>query len=559
MKSKVQSAINSWHHLHPCLNGHGFRIITMMMLFAFLNLVIGCSYKVNTLHESQTYFPHAVQNFKAQEKLFIVHFGDDAWWLRDITFNVEMTELHGTLEILPDNRYNFYNPAGSRVNPFTKKTKHLLEEVHIHALEYSKSEDFNVVIPVTSIQRMDVYKPDIGRTMVYLAQGLVIVVGAIGTAFLIYVLAHSCPFIYTYDGERFAFAGEVFSGAKQPGLERHDYLRLPALQPADDEYLVMVSNELREIQHINLMQLKVIDHPEGVDVLADKQGQFFSISEPLPPLVAKTLQGTDITELISEKDAQKYHFNDAARTDASTDGIILSFPKPPDADEAKLIISAKNSMWLDYVLNSFHEMFGRKYKAFDRKQGRAHPEDIREMMINQGFPLNVYLEKDDEWVLVDFFEVAGPMAMKDDILAINLEGVASEMVNIKLETGFMFWEIDYAAMDFSVNMPLEITTVMASEALDEAGNDVREAIRWDDDLYYVQPEVGNMALLRFPVPELTGESRTIILHSKGYYKVIRDYTGMADRRTLRTFREPGRMPLFSKELYEDLVESIRQQ
>ena len=561
MKTKSQSAVYGCRQPYLFSNRHGFRIVIILMLFSFLNLVIGCRYyKVSTHHKSQINFAHAIQDFRAQEKFFIVHFGGDVWWLRNISFNHDMTELLGTLEILPANRYSFQNTQVYASNLYTKKTRHLLEEVHIHVLEYSKAEDFSVAIPLESIQRMEVYSPEIGKTVLYGALAISVVaitIAVIGFTFL--VATRSCPFIYTYDGEQFAFAGEVFAGATQPGLERHDYLGLPALQPADGEYLVMVSNELREIQHINLLQLKVIDHPEGVEVLADKYGQFHCIAGPVPPLAAKTLQGNDITALVSEKDARKYHFNEAVSTDSATDGIILSFPKPADAEEGNLIISAKNSMWLDYVLENFSEMFGRKYQSFDRKQGREQPESIRAMMLNQGFPLNVYLEKNGEWVFYDFFEVAGPMAMKDDILPISLEGVESEVVNIKLETGFMFWEIDYAAMDFSGDVPLTVTTVPASEAFDEQGNDVREAISWDDDLYYVQPDVGNMALLRFPVPELTGESRTIILLSKGYYKVIRDYTGIADRKTLRTFREPGRMQLFSKELYEDLFETIQQQ
>lgn len=561
MKKQLQAAIYRWQQLNLFSGRQRFRITTILILFAFLNLVIGCSYyfKVNTHHQSEINFAHAVQNFRAQEKFFIVHFGDDAWWLDNISLNHDMTELRGTIERLPVNRYSFYNTSVNVSNQYTNKTKHVLDEVHIHALEYSKAEDSSVVIPLESIQRMEVYNPDTGRTVLFGAVRLMAgALAAMIAGFVILVIVSSCPFIYTHNGEHFVFAGEVFSGAKQPGLERHDYLLLSALKPVDEKYLIKVSNELQEVQHINLMQLKVIDHPEAVKVLADKYGQFHSIADPLPPAVAKTLQGTDITSLVSKKDAQRYYFNEAANTDAATDGIVLSFEKPADVDEGKLIINAKNSMWLDYVLDNFHGMFGRKFNSFDKKQENLQPEEMREMMLNQGFPLNVYLEKDGEWVLQDFYEVAGPMAMKNDILSIKLESIESETVNIKLETGFMFWEVDYVAMDFTCNKSLNINTLSASTALDEEGNDIRDAIRYDDDLYYIQPEIGNGAMLRFPVPELTNESRTIILHSKGYYKVIRDYTGIADRKTLRSFREKGRMPIFSKELYEDIKESIHQ-
>ncbi|MGC9355363.1 MAG: hypothetical protein ACP5D9_16060, partial [Mariniphaga sp.] len=117
----------------------------------------------------------------------------------------------------------------------------------------------------------------------------------------------------------------------------------------------------------------------------------------------------------------------------------------------------------------------------------------------------------------------------------------------------MFWELDYAAMDFTENIPTEIKTVAALEATDENGLDVMNAIKRDDVQYYSQPEIGNEATVTFPVPELTNENRTVILHSKGYYKIIRDQVGRADWKKIKTFREPGRMAQFSRELYEEFM------
>ena len=174
-------------------------------------------------------------------------------------------------------------------------------------------------------------------------------------------------------------------------------------------------------------------------------------------------------------------------------------------------------------------------------------------MFNQGFPLAVYLENEGKWELEDFYEIAGPMAMKNDILAINLKDIKSDTVKIKLETGLMFWEMDYAAMDFTENLPLEVKTVAALEAIDENGLNVASAISSDDFQYYSQPEIGNEATLTFPVPEFTSENRTIILHSKGYYKIIREQEGRADWKTLKSFRDPGRMAQYSRELYEEFI------
>jgi hypothetical protein len=187
-------------------------------------------------------------------------------------------------------------------------------------------------------------------------------------AILVLIFKESCPFIYTYDGDSFHFAGEIFSGAIQPGLERHDYLRLPEIKPADGKYLLKVTNEVKEIQHINFMELLAVDHPENVEVLADKNGSLHTISQPVRPLSAVSCTGEDLLPLLVAKDDMNYHFNQAALTDNTVDEVVLKFDKPKNANHGKLIVRAKNSIWVEHVFSEFHDKFGRMYNAFDRKE-----------------------------------------------------------------------------------------------------------------------------------------------------------------------------------------------
>ncbi len=538
--------------IRHCLPG-----ISMFVLAAFLNLAIGCSYyKVNTYQQPQNQFGPRIDDLKTQQKVFVLHMGENAWWLRNIMINEERTELHGIITELPfHQRMIYFLTDTDRLNRYRLSEKDVLQQVHIHTLEYTEGEDAQITIPLKSIQKIEVYDPAHGATIAsWVFTPLGVIGGALGLLVLIIALTKSsCPFIYTFDGEGYAFSGEIFSGATQPGLERHDYLMLPELKPAEGQYLLKASNEVREIQHINLMELKVIDHPADMQVLIDKYGQTQTILNPTPPIVAETLAGNNILPLISVKDSLAYYFDDSAIDHTASDGVILTFDKPEEAAEAKLVIRARNSFWLEHVFTSFHEKFGRRYDAFSRRQDRAPADELRAWTIDQKLPLSVYIEKDDEWVLQDLFEIAGPMAMKDDILPIDLEGIDSENIKIKLETGFLFWEIDYVAMDFTANVPVKVTAVPVEKAIDENGIDLTEVIASDNGSYYIQPDVGNEATLTFPVTEYADESRTLILHSKGFYKVLREQGGRPDRAALKTFRQPGRLPEYSKELYEQMV------
>jgi hypothetical protein len=97
------------------------------------------------------------------------------------------------------------------------------------------------------------------------------------------------------------------------------------------------------------------------------------------------------------------------------------------------------------------------------------------------------------------------------------------------------------------------TTVSLLQAEDQDALDVTAALRADDGDYYDQHHIGNSAMLRFPnPPQAQGMSRTVYLHAKGYYDVVRDFTGEPDIALLQGFREPGAFPRYSRELFTEI-------
>jgi hypothetical protein len=232
------------------------------------------------------------------------------------------------------------------------------------------------------------------------------------------------------------------------------------------------------------------------------------------------------------------------------DAVILTFDKPVDKDTGKLVIKGKNSFWLDYIHGQFSELFGDKLSSWKEEQKSRSPEDMAKWSLDQGIPLSVYLETDEGWEFVDYYNVVGPLASKDDVLEIDLTNAKNDKVNIKLEFGFLFWEIDYAAMDFTPNLTTSNYTVPVTSAMDQNSIDVSYELRYDDDQYYHQPHIGDQALLTFDVPEqIEGTKRSVILHSKGHYEIIKNTEGEPDLAYLNSFRKPGAFSKFSKERF----------
>ena len=326
-----------------------------------------------------------------------------------------------------------------------------------------------------------------------------------------------------------------------------------------NDYQIKISNEVKEIQHTNLMELWVFDHSSDLKLWVDKNGNYHSVKNLISVGSASNLEGTDVTNLLVNKDSLYYSSSLEDSELPLTDGVVLSFPKPENAENAKLIIRAKNSFVLDYMVSKFQNQFGDLYGKWNKQQQKAPEEKLRQWLLDQNIPLQLSVERNGNWEAIDYYNIAGPMAFKDDILSIPLNGNESNPIKIKLESGNFFWEIDYAGIDYSTDLELNYHIVKASSAINEKGKDLKNQIISDDNNYYIQPEVGNNAIVSFKIPKKLNESQSIFLHSKGWYQILRDPSGTPDRDYLETFRQPGRFNQFVNDYIQSLAENKKSQ
>jgi hypothetical protein len=471
-----------------------------------------------------------------EEKAVILHRGFDTFYLYDVRITTEQLDALAYKE-----------------RPEPRRSKD--QELHIYALptlELPETFPVRTSIPFAAIERVEVYDVSTGKTIFYsVGIGVAALAAVVAiVAIIVYLTKTSCPFIYTYDGSSYEFAGEIYSGATHPPLERYDYLPLPALKAVDGEYRIKLANEVREVQHTNLTELWVIDHPLGSEVLVDKYGVAHTLSEPQSPSKAVTVRGEDVLGTVAAADDVCYMGGVPEEANADVDGMVMTFERPHGATRAKLVVQAKNSFWLDYAYGQFCELFGEAYADWFEEQKTASADELRRWSLEQGIPLAVYVEDGGAWRFVDYYHIAGPMAARRDVLAFDLPAGASDEVKVKLEFGPLFWEIDYVALDCSADQPVRIHNVPATSAVDEEGRDVAGLLRADDGLYYEQPNVGEYAVLAFAAPEpAEGLARSTVLHTKGHYEIIRNPQGKPDLKLLYSFQKPGRFIEFSQELF----------
>jgi hypothetical protein len=533
------------------------RYLARITLFAFLFQLIACNY-----YRTRTEDPSAIKNLYSlsKGKIFLLHQGSKTWSLTDPVLNGD--ELEGKLNDVPASLTNYAYTDPVKSHRYQSKDKYnALNLVHLYINEYRQEEGSQVAIPVSSIKRIDIVEKDTGRTIAtHVLSTIGITVGVLLLISIIILLTKSsCPFVYTHNGEGYEFTGEAYGGAIFAPLERDDFMPLPNMVPVENEYRLRITNELKERQYTNLAELWVVQHPADSKVLLDNKGNVHTLSAIQAPVAAQTNAGESCLEPLLKQDKASHLFNEDVPENKPNEAI-LTFDKPSEAVNGKLVLHAQNSLWLDYLFGEFTQQFGSYYNKWAASQKRESYEKLSQWQHEQGIPLSVYLETNKGWQLVDHIESVGPLASRDLVVPVNLADVqAKDQIRIKLTSGFMFWEVDYVGIDYTANVPVKMEKYKPARAVNEKGQDVRQALSGNDEVYLHQLQPGTAVSIsyRHVVQQAPGTTLSTFLHTKGYYEHVRDYTGTPDVPELISFRKPGRFIEFSKEKYQEVNKQMR--
>jgi hypothetical protein len=524
------------------------------LLFLFMALQIaGCYYyKVNTIKSDEA---AEILAPKKDNKYFIIHHDKLQLALTEVEFGY--TQISGSLWHPEKNVYYY---ESRKQKKYGQSEKNILKEVHIFLSEETEKPQLgDVSIPLDDIQKIQIIEKNQGATAFsHVATGVAIA-GTI--AILASTISQSgsssssssssCPFVYSHNGHEYTLEGEVYPGALMQNMERDDYLSLPSLNTVNGEYRIKMSNELEERQYTNLAKLVVVNHPKESQILLDKYGHPELINDPQVPDNIFSFKGDNLNSVLEEKDRHVFLFNEK---EYSKNGVVLDFQKPATSTQGKLILNGKNTMWLEYIYASFTSQFGRRFNGWINKQGKLPSEKSNKNMVNNDFPLSIFIKEQGKWKMVDHLYTVGAIANRDLVVPLDFSKVDGEKVEIKIESGFMFWELDYVAIDFTENTELKINSLAPIYAVDNEGKDWTEALKNDDAEYMNQLQNGDVTELRYKALESNAhQAQTVFLHTKGYYELIRDYQGKPKISQLKKFKKPGYFSEYSRIQYLNIL------
>ncbi len=410
-------------------------------------------------------------------------------------------------------------------------------------------------LPMDQVQRLWVDKEQVstGRTIGLIAGvavGTVVVIAAVIAA-----TKQSCPFIYSWDGTRYVFDAEPYGGAIARGLEKDDYSELGQLREEDGRYKLRMTNEVDETQMTNLTELWVVDHPAGTRVVPDVQGKLRTVSAPQELLAAHDAEGHDLLPWLRATDHLIWEPPSVPDTNGSLQGdITMTFPKPANATQAKLVVNAATGLWGSYMIKQMVALRGRDvskfYMAVNHSQAARKALSDWELR-EQLYQLKVYVEEPTGWEVRGVLPGTGPFISKDRILPLDVSHVQGDQLHIRIHPPAGFWALNSFAVDYSADRPVSVQTLKPSAAQDLQGKNVLPELVSADSRYLAMPNIGDTADISFVAPpRKDGAERTVFLHSRGYYKLHLSGTGKPDTKTLQAFEQvPGSAARYAADQY----------
>jgi tetratricopeptide (TPR) repeat protein len=179
----------------------------------------------------------------------------------------------------------------------------------------------------------------------------------------------SCPYLYTWNGERFEFVTDFMGGGEMGYLEEpgrynkpdpEEYVRIRGdqLKEKDGRYELRVTNELEEAMFVDRLRLIAVAHPRGTEVYPNegmsdppKSFKLFVTRNARPPLSVIDEHGHDVLELISKIDRRWPDDFKLDRIRGYADEHTLTMKLPSARSRAERVVLLLTG-WTDYAWSS---------------------------------------------------------------------------------------------------------------------------------------------------------------------------------------------------------------
>jgi tetratricopeptide (TPR) repeat protein len=396
----------------------------------------------------------------------------------------------------------------------------------------------------------------------------------------------SCPYLYTWNGERFEFITDFMGGGEMgywesPGHyntpDPDEYVRIPAskLKARDGRFELRVTNELEEVLYVDRLQLIAVAHPTGVEVYPNegmttpaRPFKLYTTRGARPPLSATDDHGHDVLPRIASMDRQYPDDFSLERVRGYAGEHTLTMKLEREGARTKRTLLLLTG-WTDYAFSSdnvaaSHAGLESKLPALQVRDARGRWRTvIEDIGIPVGRPQTVTVDLTGKFLSASR-EVRIVTSLRiywDQILVDNSEGREPfELTRLDPVRADLAWRgysrevtpdgrepygYDYARVTLS--SPWKVFPGRYTRI-----GDVRELLQKTDDVFVIS-RTGDEISLSFDaslLPELpAGWARTFLLYSDGFSKEMDINSASPDQVTPLPFHGMTRYPYRAPETY----------
>ncbi|MCP3686335.1 MAG: hypothetical protein GY861_27135 [bacterium] len=336
----------------------------------------------------------------------------------------------------------------------------------------------------------------------------------------------SCPFVYSYNGTNWTFEHEAFPFSVIGALEERTHDRLAYLEEVDGDYRIQIREELNEVSFVDDFDFYVVDHKGDGFVMPDIDGNMHTIQNLTSPKLCYDKYNFDCLNNVLVRDGvfwrdDFYEVMDVDDKSTWENEVVLMFDRPKDAEHGKFFLNVMKqpiitSAWV-YYIRSIGE---NNWWLWEKLMRIPFLSKLLRASIAEGVDLKVDVWTGEEWRPIGNIK-AGRETMDDFLFSVDLSDIEGEKVNIRLISSTGFYEIDYVAMDYSVDEEMIVHEVIPYHAVFNNKTDVYSKIaREDGD--YASFTTGDIIDLRYKAPEKTEDwNRDHAVSIKGYYNFIK--------------------------------------
>lgn len=351
-----------------------------------------------------------------------------------------------------------------------------------------------------------------------------IVLGGLGSLYLLKAIFGSCPTVYALEEER-RLEAELFSHSISQRFEADDLDRLSDVRLRNGGYRLQVANEAPETHYINRLVLQTVDHPVGTRAFPSPGGDIV-VFEGDTGFTARSRLGENLTKTLVARDGIPYRTVPALTRklaqEITEDWLELTVPVSAESEGKPpvLVLRLRNTLMATVLL----------YEVMLKAQGVKALEWLGADTSNplyawrifrwfrRHYSLRVQAWDGNRFVTAARVSPTGPIAWHD--VAIELPPAAGPEVRIRLAFLPDNWMVDWVSVGFGTRHPLAIQSIPAARVdgvRGEQADDILAALRKKDSNYLVTSP-GESYTLFFPSETpAPGTVQSGFIRSRGFY------------------------------------------